>query len=289
MLSANTDRLYADVMFLTSIRPYRNYKNVNSLKIAADYISAEFSKCGLEVELQPINTKKQVYHNVIASFNKEKSKRLIVGAHYDVAGNTPGADDNASAVAGLLETARLVSHNNPAIDYRIDFVAYCLEEPPFYKTKEMGSFVHAKSLWAENAKVMGMICFEMIGYFSDEAILKAHKKMVGNLASQVPQAGDFILVLGCEDYFSFNQKIFSLMSTGSAIDIQKLEVPPYDPLAQLSDHINYWAFSYDAVMITDTAFIRNPNYHKKSDTIKTLNFSKMAQVVNSTYRAVVGI
>lgn len=286
---ANAERLYADVLFLTSIKPNRNYKNINSLKTAADYISAEFSKCRLEVELQPINTKKQVYHNVIATFNKEKNRRLIVGAHYDVAGKTPGADDNASAVAGLLETARLVTQNNPPIDYRIDFVAYCLEEPPFYKTKEMGSFVHAKSLWAQNAKVIGMVCYEMIGYFSDEAILKEHRKIVGDLANQLPTTGNFILVLGCEDYFGFNQKVFNLMSNGSGIDVQRFDVPPFDPLAQLSDHINYWAFSYDAVMITDTAFIRNPNYHKKSDTIKTLNFNKMAEVINSACRAIVGM
>ena len=82
-----------------------------------------------------------------------------------MAGNQPGADDNASAVAGLLETARLVAENKPEIDYRIDFVAYCLEEPPYFGSDKMGSYVHAKSLHDKKVEVLGMICYEMIGIF----------------------------------------------------------------------------------------------------------------------------
>ena len=288
-MSAQKDRLYRDVEFLTEIRPYRNSRNLKSLQKVSNYILEEFSNSGLEVEEQKWKVKKKEFTNVVASFNKEKSKRLIVGAHYDVAGRTPGADDNASAVAGLLETARMIQENKPEIDYRIDFVAYCLEEPPHFGKQEMGSFVHAKSLWAINADVIGMFCYEMIGYFSEKGILDKHKSAVGELAREYPDNGQYIVVVGNEDYMDFNEKVHSLMSEGSGIDVQIANLPPYHEWAEMSDHMNYWKFSYPALMINDTAFLRNPHYHDKSDTIDTLNFGKMTEVVNSAYRAVINM
>lgn len=288
-MKAQKDRLYRDVEFLTQIRPYRNSANPESLQEASNYIQGEFRKAGLDAEEQKWEVNKKEYANVIASFNKEKSKRLIVGAHYDVAYDTPGADDNASAVAGLLETARLIQENKPDMDYRIDFVAYCLEEPPHFKKHEMGSFIHAKSLWAINADVIGMICYEMIGYFSDEGILDRHKPAVGELASKYPDHGQYIVVVGNEDYTEFNEKFHRLMSKGSGIDVQIANLPPYHEWAEMSDHLNYWKFSYPALMINDTSFLRNPHYHEMSDTIDTLDFDKMTEVINSACRAVTGM
>ena len=129
MMKADEDRMYNDVDYLTRIKPYRNHQNLKSLEIISDHIQSEFEKIGLLTEEQEWIVKGNSYRNIIASYNPQKTKRLIIGAHYDVAGNQPGADDNASAVAGLLETARLIQENKPEIDYRIDFIAYCLEEP----------------------------------------------------------------------------------------------------------------------------------------------------------------
>jgi len=288
-MSAQKDRLFKDVEFLTTIRPYRNSRNLESLQKASSYIKDEFNNIGLEVEEQKWMVKKNEFTNVIASYNKEKSKRLIIGAHYDVAGNTPGADDNASAVAGLLETARMIQENRPDIDYRIDFVAYCLEEPPHFGKQEMGSFVHAKSLWAINADVIGMICYEMIGYFSKLGILGKYKSQVSELAEDYPDNGEYIVVVGNEDYQDFNEKVYDLMEEDSGIDVQLANLPAYHQWAGMSDHLNYWKFSYPALMINDAAFLRNPNYHELSDTIDTLNFDKMTEVVNSTYRAVINM
>jgi len=288
-MSAQKDRLYRDVEFLTEIRPYRNSGNLKSLQKASNYIMNEFIIAGLQVEEQKWKVKKREYSNVIASFNKEKSKRLIIGAHYDVAGRTPGADDNASAVAGLLETGRLIQENRPDIDYRIDFVAYCLEEPPYFRTHDMGSFIHAKSLWEINADVIGMICYEMIGYFSKKGILDKYKSEVGELAKEYPDNGEYIVVVGSEDYSDFNKKVHGLMAEGSGIDVQIANLPPYHRWAGMSDHLNYWKFSYPALMINDTSFLRNPHYHEKSDTIDTLDFEKMAEVINSAYRAVINM
>src|SRR3954454_14624499 len=158
---ATTERIYKDVEFLTSLRPARNFRNTVSLEKASGYIADEFAKAGATPQLQTWIADGQEYKNVIISYSQGKTRRLIVGAHYDVCGEQPGADDNASAVAGLLEIARLVFDQKPDIDYRIDFVAYCLEEPPFFGSNFMGSYVHAKSLHDNKIDVIGMISLEM--------------------------------------------------------------------------------------------------------------------------------
>ena len=126
---AQQDRLYKDVEFLTSLRPCRNWVNLESLEKCCSYIEAEFSKAGYEVKRQTWKVHGNDYTNLIASYAPGKKKRLIVGAHYDVAGEQPGADDNASAIAGLLETARLLAETQLDLDYGVDLVAHCLEEP----------------------------------------------------------------------------------------------------------------------------------------------------------------
>ena len=285
-MKANKKRLYSDVSYLTGIRPYRNWQNLKSLEIVANHIKSEFNNAGLDVEEQEWIAAGNPYKNIIASYNPQKAKRLIIGAHYDVAGDQPGADDNASGIAGLLEVARLVAANGPEIDYRIDFVAYCLEEPPFFGGPEMGSHVHAKSLNDNNVEVLGMICFEMIGYFSE--ISGSQPNPVPELASDIPDVGNFIAVVGIEKHRDFNEKVQQLMWENEEIDTHVISFPADNPYTGLSDQRNYYKFGYQAVMITDTATVRNGhNYHMASDTIDTLNFDKMTEVVNSAYVAVV--
>lgn len=286
-MNAITERLYRDVEFLTSINPPRNFQNIQSLENSVSYIDKEFTKIGAIPEIQTWEAWGNTYKNVIASYNSLKSRRLIVGAHYDVAGDQPGADDNASAVAGLLETARLVFEHQPEIDYRVDFVAYCLEEPPFFGLNSMGSYVHAKSLYDNKANVIGMICYEMIGYFSDEP--ESQPFPSPELAKLYPHVANFIIVVGIEKHKNFNKKVFELMAKDSGVDVQIINFPSGDGLAGLSDQRSYWKFGYPALMINDTSFIRNPNYHTKSDTIETLDFKKMTEVINSAYKAITNI
>jgi hypothetical protein len=285
MIKADKERIYNDVKFLTELRPYRNYSNIESLEKVCDYLKNEFSKTGLEVEEQKWIADGNVYKNIIASYNISKLRKLVVGAHYDVDGNQPGADDNASAVAGLLETARLVMENKPDINYGIEFIAYCLEESPFFRTREMGSYIHAKSLFEQKTVVIGMICYEMIGYFSDKP--GSQQFPYPELAELYPDKGNFILVAGIDDYEAFNNRVHGLMAEESEIDVQIINLPADNELADLSDHRNYLKFGYKALMINDTSFMRNPNYHKLSDTIDTLNFEKMTEVINSSYNAIV--
>lgn len=285
MRRANRNLLYRDVNFLTSLRPFRNYLNLKSLEKVHKYISDEFVSCGFECVEQKWEAEGNEYTNVIASWHKKKKRRLIVGAHYDVAGDQPGADDNASAVAGLLETARMVSKNQPELDYGIDFVAYCLEEAPFFTTKEMGSYIHAKSLLDDRVEVVGMICYEMIGYFSDEPGSQTFP--VPELAAIYPGTGNYIVLVGIEACKEFSENVHSLMNEKSGINVEKIVFPDSNGLAGRSDQRNYWELGYKAVMITDTSFLRNPNYHKMSDTIETLDFDRMKEVVNSSYNAII--
>jgi len=283
MKKAKRNRLYKDVDFLTSIRPYRNYQNLETLETVSKYISDEFVSWGYTCEEQKWKAEGNEYKNIIASWRKDKKRRLIIGAHYDVAGDQPGADDNASAVAGLLETARLVSENQPELDFGIDFVAYNLEEAPFFTTKEMGSYIHAKSIFDGQVDVVGMICYEMIGYFSDEPGSQTFP--VPGLAKIYPDTGNYIVVVGIETCKEFNGTIHRLMSEGSGIGVEKIVFPDGGGLAGRSDQRNYWEFGYKAVMISDTSFLRNPNYHLETDTIETLDFDKMKEVVNCCYNA----
>lgn len=287
-MKAQKQRLYNDVELLTGVRPYRTFQNLASLKFVRNYIKNEFMKAGLEVEEQAWIAKGNEYKNIIGSYNTEMKKRLIVGAHYDVAGDQPGADDNASGIAGLLESARLIAENSPQLDYGIDFVAYCLEEPPFFGTKEMGSYIHAKSLKDNNTNVLGMICFEMIGYFSDE--MGSQPNPVPELMGDVPDTGNFIMVAGIKDYKGFNKQVCESMQENQDIDTVLINFPKNNGLVGLSDHRNYWEFGFPGLMITDTALIRNiANYHQNSDTIDTLDFDKMREVVNSSYLAIVNL
>jgi hypothetical protein len=284
-MKAEKERMYEDVKFLTELRPYRNYQNRGSLEKVCEYIKQVFLDAGLSVSEQKWMVGHEEFTNVIGIYQPTKSKRLVVGAHYDVCGDQPGADDNASAVAGLLETARLIGQHQPTTDYTIELVAFCLEEPPFFGTKNMGSYIHAQSLYNAQVEVIGMICYEMIGYFSDEP--NSQPFPTPELTKAYPSIANFIVVVGIQTYEPFNQQVKKLMASNSNINVQAINFPPDNQLAGLSDQRNYWHFGFQALMINDTSFLRNPHYHRQSDTIETLDFVKMAEVINGTYHAIV--
>ncbi|MDF7810051.1 M28 family peptidase [Hymenobacter sp. YC55] len=287
-MGADQNRLYADVKFLTSLQPARHYRNLRSLNAAADHIKAAFEN--LEdghVEEQTFKADGRQYRNIILWFGPADAPRLVVGAHYDVCGDQPGADDNASAVAGLLETARLLQNLGSNSKYRVELVAYPNEEPPYFATEYMGSAVHAKSLHDANVPVRAMLCYEMIGYFRDEP--GSQRFPNEQIAALYPNTGNFITVVGRMGQEGFTKQVQDLMKTKADIDVQRINLPAEMGLAGLSDHRNYWKYGYEALMINDTSFLRNPNYHLPSDTIDTLDFRRMAEVVNGVYAAIMGL
>lgn len=280
-------QLYKYVNFLCALNPPRNVAHMNSLNKAADYILVNFHEIGYTTTRQKYLVEKETYQNIIATYQADKEERIIIGAHYDVCGDQPGADDNASAVAGLLEIARLVLELKPEIDYRVDFVAYSLEEPPYFATPYMGSAVHAQSLKEEGVKVKGMICLEMIGYFTDEP--NSQEYPVSAMKAVYPKIGNFIGLVGKLGQGSLLKHMKKFMKKASDLPISSIQAPGFAIAGtgiDFSDHRNYWALGYPAVMITDTSLFRNPHYHQTSDTIDTLDFDRMAEVVKGVYWAV---
>jgi len=287
-MRADQTRLRADVRFLTSLHPARTCFNLPSLNRAADYIKDCLEQFSGTVSEQAFAADDRRYRNIIASFGPPEAARLVVGAHYDVCGDQPGADDNASAVAGLLETARLLDFHRPPLRHRIDFVAYPNEEPPYFATEHMGSAVHARSLHAAGVEVRAMLCYEMIGYFSDQPGSQHFPNET--LAELYPSTGNFIIVVGKTGQEALTQQVQQLVQAHAGpLDVQRINLPETLSLAGLSDHRNYWQHGYEAVMINDTSFLRNPHYHQPTDTIDTLDFARMAQVVDGVYGALLGL
>lgn len=234
---------------------------------------------------QPFKVDGRTYKNVVALFKGSSAERIVVGAHYDVCGDQPGADDNASGVAGLLETARLLHEQKPKLQHDVELVAYCLEEPPYFASEDMGSAVHARKLHEQKVKVRAMICYEMIGYFSDEP--DSQKFPDPELARLYPHTGNFIVVVGKTGQEAYTQQMRDLMRQHTDIDVQSVNLPAGFGLVGLSDHRNYWTYDINAIMINDSSFLRNPHYNQTSDTIDTLDFDRMAAVVQGVYGALI--
>jgi Zn-dependent M28 family amino/carboxypeptidase len=210
---------------------------------------------------------------------------LIIGAHYDSAEGTPGADDNASGVAGLLELARLTCKS--PLKRTVRFVAFCLEEPPVFMTKNMGSYVHAKSLHDQGVKVHGMISLEMLGYYCEEKGCQYYPSSLFKLA--YPNRGHFIAFVGNFSSRRFSNRVKASFSAVSAIPAESLNGFSIIPGVDFSDHRNYWKFGYPAFMITDTAFYRNPNYHDPGDTADTLDYDRLTLLIEGLYRTIQGL
>ncbi|MBI2966464.1 MAG: M28 family peptidase [Bacteroidetes bacterium] len=275
----DTVRIKEDLRIITKTEKSRNYYNIETLNFVADYIYREFSKNCDTVYYQSYQVNSVEYTNVIGSIGIDKSERIIVGAHYDVAGDQEGADDNASGVVGIIELSRHLSEEQ--LNYRVDLVAYSLEEPPFFRTEHMGSFIHAKSLFDEEVKVKGMICLEMIGYFSDKP--KSQSYPVGFLKLFYDTKGDYITVVQKFGNGKFGRQVKRLMKKQGLVKTKSFKGPALLPGVDFSDHLNYWNYGYSAVMITNTAFYRNKNYHKNTDKMETLDIRRMALVIDEVY------
>ncbi|MBW3629523.1 MAG: M28 family peptidase [Gemmatimonadetes bacterium] len=280
--SVSPARLEAHVRALAeNFRP-RDYSNPENLDRAAAYIAQHFRQGTTRVNDQPFQADGVTYRNVIASFGPETGERIVVGAHYDAAGPFPGADDNASGVGGLLELARLLSATTPAM--RVDLVAYPLEEPPHFRTPHMGSSVHARPLRSGGVRVRAMISLEMIGYFTDAPQSQGFPLPLLRLF--YPTTGSFITVVGRLGDASVVRRVKRAMRRTSALPVHSINAPRAVPGIDFSDHASYWAQGYPALMITDTAFYRNPHYHSARDTPDTLDYERMAMVMEGVHGAV---
>lgn len=276
-------RLEAHVRKLSVELGPRDESHVENLDRVAAYIKDELSQTTPLVSEQPYRLEGKSYRNVIAQFGPETEERIIVGAHYDTAGPLPGADDNASGVAGLIELARLLGRQPPPL--RVELVAFTLEEPPYFRTTGMGSSVHAESLRQQNVRVRAMFSLEMIGYFSDAP--GSQQFPIGPLSAFYPSTGNFIGVVGRLGDWSLVRRTKAAMRNAAPLPVYSINAPGIVPGVDFSDQLNYWRAGYDAVMITDSAFYRNRNYHTAQDTAEKLDYKRMAMVVEGVYAAVV--
>lgn len=283
-------RLEAHVRFLSGLEPNRSFKNAESLAKAEMYIADRFREIGFEhIELQDVFADGKTYHNVIVRTGDERASDLIVvGAHYDAAGeNNPGADDNASGVAALLELARLFKTENPALKYPVEFVAYTLEEPPFFAGKEMGSVYHADRLKERGQNVVLMLSLETLGYFSNKIFSQGFS--IPLLYGFYPWAGNFIGIVGSPADRTIQAEFKAAMSANTHVPTLSITAPAIVPGIDYSDHRSYWAHHWPALMITDTAFLRNDQYHEAGDTPERLDYPKMAEVVRGVYGGLLAV
>ena len=283
--TADTNNLRKDLLTITQTKNFRNFQHVETLDAVANYIQSEFKKISPVISEQEYYAEGRKYRNVICSFDTDHVERIIIGAHYDVCEDQQGADDNASGIAGLLELARMLKNYHGK--YRIDLVAYSLEEPPFFKTAYMGSYVHAKYLHEHKIKVKGMISLEMIGYFSDQK--NSQHYPLGIFKLFYGNRGNFITIVRKFSNGSFCRKFTRKMKKNAEVKTKTFKGPKWVEGVDFSDHLNYWLFGYSALMITDTSFFRNENYHNEGDTVDKLDIKRMAEVVDGVYSALVNL
>jgi hypothetical protein len=281
-LSADPARLEMHVRALTESFPSRSGEDPARLDSVASYIREQFEASGAVVEDQIFVLDGVKYRNIVARFARKNlafEPPLVIGAHYDTVVGTPGADDNASGVAGLIELSRLLGEFPPALP--VELVAWTLEEPPFFGTEDMGSAVYA-GLAAESDRLPRLvISLEMIGYFSD----KPGSQIFPNVLMRLfyPSEGNFLMVAGRISDTMTIRKIKASLRRHTYLPIYSLAVPEGTFGEDLSDHRNFRSHNVPAIMLTDTAFFRNTEYHKAGDTPDRLDYRRMAQVVQAVH------
>jgi hypothetical protein len=277
---ADPARLEADVRHLAAgtrvwIRP-------EGLDVEAAWIKARFESLGLRTSEQAYQAKGRTYRNVIGRLGPETGPILVVGAHYDTCGPLPGADDNASGVAGLLELARLLSEKPPAGS--IEFVAYTLEEPPFFRTGDMGSARHAEVLQASGRPVKAVLVLEMLGTYADADGSQDYP--LPGMSLLYGSKGDYLACVGPVGGAGLVRHAKAAFRASSPLPLKSINAPAFIPGIDFSDHLNYWKRGMPAMMFSDTAFYRTRHYHHGTDTPERLDYRRMAQAVEGLSGAV---
>ncbi len=284
MTSASIERLQEHVCRIEGERHPQS--SPEALKAAARYIHDSFEGEGLEVGAESFAFRGASYHNVVAI--KEgvdpTAPRVLIGAHYDSVRGTPGADDNASGVAALLEAARLLAPESFAST--IEFVAFNLEESQG-TTYRVGSRHHAAEARRKGIRYAGALVLEMVGYTDSRPDTQRVPKLIA--WKKIPKTGDFLAVTADGQ----SKGLLNVMREAAADVAPDLEVVLFrTPFrgwlvwqTRLSDNASFWSEGYPSVMITDTAFLRNPHYHRDSDTHHTLDYAFMAAVTDTTVEA----
>ena len=265
--------------------PRHPANGMDALRAAEDFVALELSAAGLRIERHLFTWDDREFHNVVGTLDGSDPARpwVIVGAHFDSTPSTPGADDNASGVAALLEIARLLGRTRPAAT--VQLVGFNLEEiyalwPPVYR---IGSRAYVRLLTERGVRVAGAFVLEMVGFTGPRQVVPAAVRLV----KRIPREGTFLAAVG-DGKSRLLLRAMERAAQG-VMPLVTLAVPLRGwlvPDTRRSDNARFWDAGYPALMVTDTADLRNPHYHRASDTPETLDFGFMADTVTVVARAV---
>lgn len=272
-LGALQSRLEAQVNEIAGkIGPRYLGRDNGGLELARDYIEAQFREMGYSPRRQEVPTDEGIAHNIEVEVIGQgaKSEIVVFGAHYDTEPGTPGADDNASGVAALLELARAL--RRVSLSRTLRFVAFANEEPPYFQTERMGSVVYARRCQARGENIVAMLSLEMLGYFSEQPGSQKYPDLIG---WRFPDIGNFLAVVSDLGAVSFVRGVVGDLRSMGSLPVEGVALPSSVPGVWWSDHYGFRQAGYDAAMVTDTALFRNPHYHEQSDTPSTLDYRRL--------------
>lgn len=255
----------------------RNEGAYGALLAAASYVGRTLAEAGYAIDTLAFEVGRRRYYNleVTIAGASRAGESVIVGAHYDTAELTPGADDNASGTAALLELARQFAGAKPARTLKLVF--FPNEEPPFFATQRMGSWAYAARAARQRENIVAMISLETVGYYSTEP---GSQRYPFPFSLFYPDVGDFIGFVGNLDSRALVTQAISAFRESTRFPSQGAAAPALIPGVSWSDHQSFWQHGYRGIMITDTAPFRNPNYHLPGDVADRLDFDRMARVVS---------
>jgi hypothetical protein len=279
-------RLRAHVSAIASSE--HNTATPAELERAARYIEGVLRTEGYAIRRQEYRAGGQMVRNIEVSVanvapNTKPARIFIVGAHYDSAPGAPGANDNGSGTAAVLELSRLLKDMRPSPGTEVKFVFFVNEEPPWFKGEEMGSMQHARRLHEEGQNVAGALVLETIGWYSQQ---RHSQQLPAGMEKRFPDTGNFIAFVGTLASSRLVQDALSAFRAASDFPAHGLAAPAYVQGVTLSDHSSYNHFGYPAIMITDTAFMRYPYYHTAEDTPDKLDYDSTARVVEGLARTI---
>jgi Zn-dependent M28 family amino/carboxypeptidase len=274
---ALVDRLRGHADVLAGLIGPRHLGRPTSVEAAAAYIEQQFTAFGDTVERQPYAVGDQTAENLVVerTGRGDPGEIIVLGAHYDTVPETPGADDNASAVALLIEAARLLVPIETRRTLR--FVSFACEEPPHFYTDTMGSEQYARRCRVGGEQIVGMICLEMVGYYTSAANSQGVPPAIPRwLRWLFPSRGDFLVAVGNLRSWRLLLSFRRGFRSASALRLFSIALPESVNEIRLSDNSSFWDQGYPALMVTDTSFLRNPHYHRPTDTPDTLDYARLA-------------
>ena len=274
--------LVADVQKLAGEIGERNIPHYPALNAAADFIEKSFSEAGPQPRRDTYNVRGRACHNIETEIHGASPRIILVGAHYDSVYGAPGANDNGSGVAATLALARRFAGKQLARTLR--FVAFVNEEPPYFQTPDMGSFVYASRCKERGDQISAMISLETIGYFSDAPRSQIYPSTV--LGAFYPTTGNFIGFVGNVGSRALVRRTIKSFRETGKLPCEGAAVPSFIPGVGWSDHWAFWKNGYPGVMVTDTALFRYPHYHAPSDTPDKLDYDRFALVVSGMQKVI---